>query len=101
MLKQLLEESKEQLTNPLGDARRRLLIVLNVVYLVLLTTFLISAKIYNGEFVPDPILLPVYGLAVFFNLVSLIYNIRVIKKIAPFGGGKLAGVLEKKRALLD
>jgi signal transduction histidine kinase/DNA-binding NarL/FixJ family response regulator len=80
MMKALLEESKQQLLNPLGDARRKLLIILNVVYIILVPTYLISEKIATGNFVNDSILYLIYGTAVLCNLISAIYNIRIIKR---------------------
>lgn len=75
-MKQLLEESKQQLLKPLGNARRILLIILNVVYIILMPTFLVSEKIATGNFVNDPLLYIVYGVALLFNSVSAIYNIQ-------------------------
>jgi signal transduction histidine kinase/DNA-binding NarL/FixJ family response regulator len=80
-MKQLLEQSKQQLLNPLGDARRKLLIILNIVYCILAPFFLISEKIATGNFVNDSLLYLVYGIAITFNLLSAIYNIIVFKKV--------------------
>ncbi len=79
-MKHLLESSKQQLMNPLGLARRKLVIILNVTYLVLLPTFLISEKLNTGKFVPETILLYVYGIAFSANLLSLLYNLSFVRK---------------------
>jgi signal transduction histidine kinase/DNA-binding NarL/FixJ family response regulator len=76
----LLTESKAQLLNPLGDAKRKLLIILNAVYCILLPYFLISEKLTTGSFTPSPLLLVVYLLAFLLNLFSAIYNVRLRKK---------------------
>lgn len=76
-MKQLLEQSKRQLLTPLGNARRKLLIILNIVYCVLLPSFLISEKIATGKFVNDPIMWLVYGTAILFNALSAFYNILI------------------------
>ena len=78
-MKQLLEQSKQQLLNPLGNARRKLLIILNIVYCILTPFFLISEKIATGNFVNDSMLYLVYGTAIFCNALSAIYNIKILK----------------------
>jgi signal transduction histidine kinase/DNA-binding NarL/FixJ family response regulator len=80
MMERLLTESKAQLLNPLGDAKRKLLIILNIVYCILLPYFLISEKITTGSFAPNVWLLFVYMTAFFINLVSAAYNIRLRAK---------------------
>jgi signal transduction histidine kinase/DNA-binding NarL/FixJ family response regulator len=80
MMKLLLEESRQQLLNPLGNARRKLLIILNIVYIILVPAYLVSEKIATGNFVNDSILYLIYGTAVLCNLISAIYNIRVFRK---------------------
>lgn len=75
----LLNRSKEELANPLKDARRKLLIILNVLYIILLIIFVSSEKIATGNFVPDPVLYFVYIPAFFLNLISAIYNIKVFR----------------------
>lgn len=80
-MEQLLQRSKEQLLNPLGEARRKLLIILNFVYCVLTPSFLISEKVATGKFTNDHRLLIVYCFAVLLNLLSAIYNIIIFKKL--------------------
>lgn len=80
-MEQLLQKSKEQLLNPLGEARRKLLIILNFVYCFLTPFFLISEKIATGKFTNDDRLLVVYFLAVLLNLLSAIYNIIIFRKL--------------------
>src|SRR5690606_11473600 len=80
-MEQLLQRSKEQLLNPLGEARRKLLIILNFVYCVLAPSFLISEKVATGEFTNDDRLLIVYSLAIILNLLSAIYNIIIFRKL--------------------
>ncbi|HEX5171926.1 MAG TPA: ATP-binding protein [Cyclobacteriaceae bacterium] len=80
-MEQLLQRSKEQLLNPLGEARRKLLIILNFVYCVLTPFFLISEKIATGKFANDDRLLAVYCTAMLLNLCSAIYNIIIFKRL--------------------
>src|SRR5882672_7571632 len=79
VMKQLLEESKQQLLNPLGSARRKLLVILNIVFCTLAPFFLISEKIATGNFVNDSALYLIYGSAIAFNLFSAIYNIQIFR----------------------
>jgi signal transduction histidine kinase/DNA-binding response OmpR family regulator len=79
-MKQLLEQSKRQLLTPLGNARRKLLIILNIVYCILAPFFLISEKIATGNFVNDSIMLLVYGAAILFNALSAFYNILIFTR---------------------
>src|SRR5258708_8152611 len=79
-MEQLLEESKQQLLHPLGNTRRKLLLLLNVTYVILTPVFLISEKMTSGKFVNDDRLYFVYGSAVLFNFLSLIYNLRFFRK---------------------
>ena len=79
-MKQLLEQSKQQLLNPLGEARRKLLIILNIVYVVLVPFFLISEKVATGNFVNDSLLYLVYGTAILLNALSALYNIKIFRK---------------------
>lgn len=78
-MKQLLDQSKQQLLTPLGEARRRLLVILNVVYVILAPFFLISEKIATGHFVNDSIMYFVYGTAILCNAFSAFYNIKIFK----------------------
>lgn len=85
----LLESTKERLTLPIGDARRKLLIILNFSYTILVPVFLVSEKIATGSFVPNPVLYLVYIPAVFLNLASAIYNvIFFIRRRKQIGIGK-------------
>lgn len=86
-MKQLLEQSKQQLMNPLGEARRKLLIILNIVYVILALFFLISEKIASGKFVHDSVMYCVYGTAIVFNALSAFYNIKIFK--SRVSGGKI------------
>jgi len=79
-MEQLLEESKQQLLHPLGNTRRKLLLLLNITYVILTPAFLISEKMTSGKFVNDDRLYFVYGSAVLFNFISLIYNLRFFRK---------------------
>jgi DNA-binding CsgD family transcriptional regulator len=78
-VKELLHDSKQQLANPLGDARRKLLIILNVLFVILVTAFLCSEKLTTGNFVPHPSLLLIYIPAVLLNFISAVYNIYIFK----------------------
>ncbi|MBO0936356.1 histidine kinase [Fibrella sp. HMF5335] len=72
-LKQLLERSRQQLTQPFSNVQRRLLYVINTTYLALTPIFLISEKLATGSYVPDSRLWFVYGFVWFANLISGIY----------------------------
>lgn len=76
-MKELLRDSKQQLAQPLGQARRKLLIILNILYVILVVSFLSSEKISTGSFVPSPCLYFIYIPAIFLNLLSGIYNIKI------------------------
>lgn len=78
-MNQLLNNSIEALSNPLKDARRKLLIILNVLYVLLLIVFLSSEKISTGNFVPDPSLYFIYIPALVLNLTSAVYNVKVFR----------------------
>lgn len=78
-MENILSRSKEELLAPLSDARRKLLIILNSIYVIMVPVFLISEKITTGRFVNDPFLLPVYGTAVLLNMASALYNLKVFK----------------------
>jgi signal transduction histidine kinase/DNA-binding NarL/FixJ family response regulator len=101
-MKQLLEKSKQQLLNPLRDARRKLLIILNVVYCILAPFFLISEKLATGNFVNDSVLYFIYGIAIGFNLLSAIYNILILKNTdKAFAGNIRKGFIYRKQEKLD
>jgi signal transduction histidine kinase/DNA-binding NarL/FixJ family response regulator len=80
-MEQLLQRSKEQLLHPLGEARRKLLIILNFVYCVLTPFFLISEKLATGKFTNDDRLLAVYFVAIILNLLSAFYNVLIFRKL--------------------
>jgi len=74
-LKELLENARQQLIKPFAKTRRTLLFLLNISYLVLIPTFLISEKLATGHYVPHPILGWVYALVGVANMVSAVYNL--------------------------
>ncbi|GAB2530657.1 sensor histidine kinase [Spirosoma aerophilum] len=86
-LKQLLERSKEQLTRPFSNVQRRLLYVINITYLTLTPTFLISEKLATGSYVPDNRLWFIYGFVWFANLISGVYAFVTLKgnQLSIFG----------------
>ena len=86
-LKQLLERSKEQLTRPFSNVQRRLLYVINITYLILTPTFLISEKLATGSYVPDNRLWFIYGFVWFANLISGVYAFITLKgnQLSIFG----------------
>lgn len=90
-MNRLLNNSIEALSNPLKDARRKLLIILNVLYVLLLIIFLSSEKISTGNFVPDPELYFIYIPAFVLNLTSAIYNIKVFRynRISQYPSNKI------------
>lgn len=87
-LKDLLENSRQQLTKPFAKTRRKLLLWVNFSYLCLVPVFLISEKLSVGHYVPHPALGWIYALVMLANLVSLVYNyllLRGKKTIRLFG----------------
>ncbi len=78
-IQELLQSSKHQLIIPLGTARRRLLIFINIAYIVLVPIFLSSEKVSTGYFVPHPGLYFVYGPVALINFFSALYNFTVLK----------------------
>lgn len=69
-LKQLLERSRQQLTQPFSDVQRRLLAVINITYLTLTPIFLVSEKLATGSYVPDNRLWFIYSSVWLTNLIS-------------------------------
>jgi two-component system, LytTR family, sensor kinase len=90
-LQALLEKSRRQLTQPLTQTRRRLLLSVNLTYLCLVAIFLLSEKIATGNFFPHPILGLVYGFVGLTNLLSAISNYRFSVSRRNFGT-YLAGI---------
>lgn len=103
-MKELLEDSKQQLANPLGDARRILLIILNLLYIILVPIFLSSEKVATGNFVPDPSLYFIYIPAIVLNFVSVVYNIKIFrnKKYRSISGRNLnEGFIYRNQEKID
>ena len=87
-LKELLERSRHQLTRPFAKIQRRLMLLVNVAYMILMPIFLVSEKIATGQFVPHPILGVVYSVVGLVNFVSAAYTFLVFrdsKKIRLWG----------------
>ncbi|ELR69716.1 hypothetical protein C900_04693 [Fulvivirga imtechensis AK7] len=77
----LLEESKRRLLLPTMGARRKLVIVMNIVYVISTIFFLTSERIAEGKFVPQVYLLYyIYVPAIILNIGSLLYNLSVLGK---------------------
>ncbi|GAB3220187.1 sensor histidine kinase [Spirosoma arcticum] len=87
-LKDLLENSRQQLKEPFTKTQGRLLLILNFGYLGLVAIFLISEKIATGYFIPNPILGVIYILVGVTNLSSAIYSslLLVSKKTISLAG---------------
>jgi signal transduction histidine kinase/DNA-binding NarL/FixJ family response regulator len=79
-MKKLLEVSKQQLLNPLGRARRKLVLILNGTFLVSIPLYLASEKLTNGQFVQENFLWGIYGVAFLANLLSMVLSIGFIGK---------------------
>ncbi|UZS00038.1 ATP-binding response regulator [Chondrinema litorale] len=77
-MKTLLENSKKQLLAPSAQVKRKIIILLNITYVILTISFLSSEKITSGYFVPINELYIVYFLAIVLNTFSALYNIKVI-----------------------
>jgi len=75
----LLSQSKQLLGQPLKEARRKLIIILNLLYMILMIVFVTSEKISTGNFLPSSILYYIYVPAFFLNLTSAIYNIQIFR----------------------
>jgi signal transduction histidine kinase/DNA-binding response OmpR family regulator len=80
-MKKLLEVSKQQLLHPFGQARRKLVLILNATYLICLPLYLISEKLSTGKFVPAQFLWFIYGATFTANLLSLLFNIGYTRKV--------------------
>ena len=74
-IKKLLETSRRRLLKPFSETQRRLLLLTNIFYLVLVPVFLTSEKLATGHFVPHPALGWVYGLVSTVNLLAGLYNL--------------------------
>jgi hypothetical protein len=99
-VKQVLEEIKVELVKPFGDARRKLILILNILYLVLVIVFLSSEKIATGHFVPNDILWAIYVPAVLLNCTSAIYNYNILKSRDLTSSSALwRKILERKSSL--
>lgn len=80
-MEKLLEESKRRLLTPTVGARRKLVMVMNVVYVIGALFFLTSERMAEGKFVPQLYLLYyVYVPAIVLNLISFLYNLSILKK---------------------
>jgi DNA-binding CsgD family transcriptional regulator len=79
LMKELLEESKQQLVKPLGQARRKLVIILNVAFFSLAIYFLMSEKLSTGSAVPHPSFYLVYIPGITLNFLSAVYNYLVYR----------------------
>lgn len=86
-MQNLLELSKKELQQPLKKARRKLIIILNCIFIILVITYLTFDKITTGSFVPDSKLYIVYAIPLFLNIVSLIYNVKYLQ-IEKYGIGR-------------
>ncbi len=81
-MEELLERSKKKLLEPTLNARRRLTIVMNIVYVMSTIFFLSSERIAEGKFVPQiQLLYYVYIPAITLNLVSFLYNFSVWRRV--------------------
>jgi len=102
-MENILSRSKEELLAPLSHARRRLLIILNSIYVIMAPVFLISEKITTGQFVNDPLLWPVYGTAILLNIASALYNLNVLRlQKTPYpAGSRLNNYLLRNHDKLD
>ena len=78
-MENILETSKKQLQQPLKDARRKLIIILNVLFIVLLVFYLCFDRITTGSYVPHYKLYFVYGVPFLLNLASLVYNLKYLQ----------------------
>lgn len=77
-MSELLARAKSELDQPLRNARRKLLIILSISYVVLLIVFTTSEKIATGKFVPDYRLYFIYVPAFLLNVFSAFYNIKML-----------------------
>lgn len=81
-LEELLEATRKKLLEPTVEAKRKLVITMNIVFIVAAIAFLSLEKVAEGHFVPQLYLLYyVYIPAILLNAVSLIYNLSVLKSV--------------------
>ncbi|MFD2937387.1 sensor histidine kinase [Spirosoma flavum] len=71
---QLLKRTLHTLTRPVAENQRRLLLVVNLTYLVLATEFIFSEWFSTGLAVPDNLLWYVYILVGITNAISAVYT---------------------------
>lgn len=102
-MKELLEGSKQQLVKPLGEARRRLVIILNVAFFSLAIYFLISEKLSIGSAVPHPSFYLVYIPGIVLNFLSAIYNYLILRYNAgkKIGAGKFWSKIVSNHKRID
>ncbi len=79
-MEQLLASCKEQLLKPSKEAKRKLLITLNVLYILFAIFFLTSEKAAEGRATPtDYLLYFVYLPALSINFLSAVYNLLALR----------------------
>jgi hypothetical protein len=100
-MKEILQESKDQLLKPLSETGRQYLIVVNVIYVILVLFFLSSEKIATGRFVPHFGLYFVYIPAVLINLISAAYNFGVLLSSKQPAGARLQILYFRQSKRLD
>lgn len=80
-MENLLKETKYRLIAPSLEAKRKLLITMNIVYILATILFLVSEKVAEGKFVPQLLLMYwVYIPAIILNFISLLYNLSILTK---------------------
>ncbi len=79
-IKQLLENPKNRLQKSFGTIRTKLIIYLNLTYIVLLPLFLLAENETSGQYFPHKVLGIVYFIAFITNTLSFAYNFCKLRK---------------------
>ena len=70
----LLHRALQKLTRPVAESQRRLLLVVNITYLVLAAEYILTEWFSTGQAVPVQVLWYVYVLVGVTNAISLVYT---------------------------
>ena len=80
-IKQLLENPKNRLQKSFGTIRTKLIIYLNLTYIILCPLYLLAENETSGQYFPNKILGIVYLIAFITNTLSFVYNFCKLRKI--------------------
>jgi two-component system, LytTR family, sensor kinase len=80
-IKQLLEAPKNSLQKSFGTVKIKLIIYLNLTYIILLPLYLLAENETSGQYFPHKVLGIVYLIAFITNTLSFSYNFCKLKKL--------------------